>query len=176
MRFGWGKVSTVEDPGTVGAGRFAAHLDPIDRAIIAELRRDGRISVRALADQAHISRANAYTRIARMVDDGLISGFTVQLNPAKAGLGTTAYVSVTIDQTAWRAVSARLQEIPFVEHIALLGGDYDVLVLVRAPDNTALRHVVLDRIQDIPGVRGSRTWLVFEEARGCGTPWENAGG
>ncbi|MFB7090321.1 Lrp/AsnC family transcriptional regulator [Streptomyces sp. NPDC056296] len=168
-------MSTEEDPGIVSAGRFAAHLDPIDRAIIAELQRDGRISVRALADQVHISRANAYTRISRMADDGLISGFTVRLDPAKAGLGTTAYVSVTIDQTAWRTVSAKLKEIPFVEHFALMGGDYDVLVLVRAPDNTALRHVVLERIQDIPGVRGSRTWLVFEEARGRGAPWESAG-
>ncbi|WP_373462490.1 Lrp/AsnC family transcriptional regulator [Streptomyces sp. V3I7] len=168
-------MSTEEESEVVGAGRFAAHLDPIDRAIIAELQGDGRISVRALADRAHISRANAYTRIARMVDDGLISGFTVQLNPAKAGLGTTAYVSVTIDQTAWRTVSAKLQEIPFVEHIALMGGDYDVMVLVRAPDNTALRHVVLERIQGTPGVRGSRTWLVFEEAHGRGAPWETAG-
>ncbi|MFD8686534.1 Lrp/AsnC family transcriptional regulator [Streptomyces sp. NPDC059651] len=165
-----------ETAGTRTAGRFADHLDPIDRAILAELRRDGRISVRALADKAHISRANAYTRIARMTDEGLITGFTVQLDPARAGLGTTAYVTVTIDQTAWRTVSARLREIPFVEHFALMGGDYDVLVLVRAPDNAALRHVVLESIQGIPGVRGSRTWLVFEEARGQGAPWDPPGG
>ncbi|MFI2471369.1 Lrp/AsnC family transcriptional regulator [Streptomyces globisporus] len=168
-------MSAEEAPGAAAAGRFAAHLDPIDRAIICELQRDGRISVRALADRAHISRANAYTRLARMTDEGLISGFTVQLSPAKVGLGTTAYVSLTIDQTAWRTVSARLQEIPFVEHYALMGGDHDVLVLVRAPDNDALRHVVLERIQGIPGVRASRTWLVFEEARGRGTPWDTTG-
>ncbi|MFD8963958.1 Lrp/AsnC family transcriptional regulator [Streptomyces sp. NPDC059568] len=165
-------MSIDEGPAGPEAGRSAAGLDAIDRAIIAALRRDGRISVRALADHVHISRANAYARIGRLTEDGIISGFTAQLNPKKLGLGTSAYVSVTIEQNAWRAVAGRLREIPHIEHFALVGGDYDVLVLVRAPDNTALRHVVLESIQDIPGVRATRTWLVFEEADGLGTQWD----
>jgi DNA-binding Lrp family transcriptional regulator len=107
-----------------------------------------------------------------MVDEGMISGFTVELEPQKVGLGTTAYVSVTIEQNAWRTVAARLREITCIEHFALVGGDYDVLALVRTPDNSALRHVVLDSIQDIPGVRSTRTWLVFEEERGRGVQWD----
>jgi DNA-binding Lrp family transcriptional regulator len=101
----------------------------------------------------------------------VITGFTAELSPQKAGLGTTAYVSVTIEQNTWRTVTAGLANIPHVEHFAMVGGDYDVLVLVRTPDNAALRHVVLERIQDIPGVRGTRTWLVFDEARGRGADW-----
>ena len=155
-------------------GRLAAGLDATDSAIIAALQRDGRLSVRALAERTHISRANAYARIARLVEQGAIAGFTVRLDPRRIGLGTTAYVGITIDQTAWRAVAARLREIPYVEHFALVGGDHDVLALVRAPDNAALRDVVLDRIQDIPGVRASRTWLVFEEQQGRGVPWDPA--
>lgn len=149
----------------------SARLDEVDHAIIAELLRDGRMSIRALAEKVHISRANAYARLQRLMDDGVITGFTAELSPQKAGLGTSAYVSVTIEQNAWRTVSAGLREIPHVEHFAMVGGDYDLLVLVRAPDNTALRDVVLERIQGIPGVRGTRTWLVFEETRGRGTEW-----
>jgi hypothetical protein len=44
-------------------------------------------------------------------------------------------------------------------------------VLVRAPDNTALRRIVFDEVQTIPGVTGTRTWLVFEEHAGAGVPW-----
>ncbi|KAB2350192.1 Lrp/AsnC family transcriptional regulator [Actinomadura rudentiformis] len=164
----------MSEDGAVTGGRLghsADRLDGVDRAIIAELLRDGRISVRALAERVHISRANAYARLTRLMDDGVITGFTAELAPQKAGLGTSAYVSITIEQNSWRAVTARLQEIPYIEHFAMVGGDYDVLVLVRAPDNEALRHVVLERIQDIPGIRGTRTWLVFEEARGRGADW-----
>ncbi|MFG2084719.1 MULTISPECIES: Lrp/AsnC family transcriptional regulator [unclassified Spirillospora] len=164
-------MSTEEGAEGGWLGRSAARLDAVDRAIIGELLRDGRISVRALAERVHISRANAYARLTRLMDDGVITGFTAELAPQRAGLGTSAYVSVTIEQNAWRAMSARLREIPYVEHFAMVGGDYDVLVLVRAPDNEALRHVVLERIQDIPGVRATRTWLVFDEARGRGAEW-----
>ncbi|GAA3671183.1 Lrp/AsnC family transcriptional regulator [Nonomuraea antimicrobica] len=149
----------------------AARLDEVDRAIIAELLRDGRMSVRTLAERVHISRASAYARLTRLMDDGVIIGFTAQLAPHKAGLGTSAYVSLTIEQNSWRQVSARLKDITYVEHFAMVGGDYDVLALVRTPDNAALRQVVLERIQDIPGVRGTRTWLVFDEARGRGAGW-----
>jgi DNA-binding Lrp family transcriptional regulator len=157
------------------AGRSAVPLDAVDRAIVAELLRDGRISVRALAENVHISRASAYARLTRLTGDGVLTGFTAELAPHRAGLGTSAYVSVTIEQNSWRAVSARLQEIRYVEHFAMVGGDYDVLVLVRAPDNAVLRHVVLERIQDIPGVRATRTWLVFDEARGRGAEWGTSG-
>lgn len=158
-----------EDP-PVGpeAGRLAEPIDRTDRAILAALVADGRIAVRALAQKIHISRANAYARIARMMAAGVIAGFTARLDPAKIGLGTSAYVSLTIEQNAWRAVLEKLREIPYVEHIALVGGDYDVLVLVRAPDNAVLRQVVLERIQGISSVRSTRTWLVFEEAGGLG--------
>lgn len=153
------------------AGRSANALDVTDRAIIGELLRDARVSVRAVAERVHISRANVYTRINRMIADGVITGFTARLNAQNAGFGTSAYVTVAIEQNTWRSVSARLRDIPYVEQFALVGGDFDVLVLVRTPDNLALRQVVLERIQEIPGVRSTRTWLVFEEVRGRGADW-----
>ncbi|WP_018352957.1 Lrp/AsnC family transcriptional regulator [Longispora albida] len=143
-------------------------LDALDQKIISELSIDGRLSMRALAEKLHISRANAYTRVERLVADGVITGFGARLDPERAGLGTSAYIMVTIEQNTWREVSARLRAIRYVDHIALVGGDFDVLVLVRAPDNAALRHLVLEKIQEVPGVKGTRTWLVFDEAAGAG--------
>lgn len=146
-------------------------LDDVDRAIIAGLQQDGRVSIRSLAEQVHISRANAYSRINRLLDDGVITGFTAEIDAEQAGLGTSAYVLLSIQQNTWRAVAESLSGLPFVEHFALVGGDVDVLTLVRAPDNAELRHVVLERIHEIPGVRSTRTWLIFDERPGSGTPW-----
>ncbi|MEU1273451.1 Lrp/AsnC family transcriptional regulator [Streptomyces sp. NPDC005799] len=164
-------MSDESVPPGVTAGRTAVQLDDIDRQILSRLLDDGRISVRSLAEQVHISRANAYTRIGRLVAEDVITGFTAQLNAQRAGLGTSAYVMLGIEQNAWRDISRELREIPYVEHVALVTGDFDVLVLVRTPDNIALRQVVLERIQAVPGVRSSRTWLVFDEVRGRGATW-----
>jgi DNA-binding Lrp family transcriptional regulator len=149
-------------------GRTARTLDDVDRRILAELSRDGRISIRTLAERVHVSRANAYARVDRLMGDGVITGFAAKIDPERAGLATSAYVLLTIQQNTWREVAAALGALPYVEHFALVGGDFDVLALVRAPNNAALRHVVLERIQDVQGVRGTRTWLVFDEHEGRG--------
>ncbi len=160
-----------EEGRTPGAGRSARAMDEVDRRILAELVRDGRTSVRTLAERIHISRTNAYARVERLVRDGVITGFRAQVAPEAAGLGTSAYMALTIEQNTWREVSAELAQVRYVEHVALLSGEHDVLALVRAPDNAALRDVVLDRVQRIAGVLSTRSWLVFEEFEGTQSPW-----
>lgn len=165
------QMSWDEPRRTWRTGRSARTLDDVDRRILGRLTEDGRISIRALAEDVHISRANAYARVNQLLADGVITGFAATLDHERAGLGTSAYVMLTIQQNTWREVSAALQDLPYVEHFALVGGDFDVLTLVRAPDNAALRHIVLERIQEIDGVRGTRTWLIFDEHDGRGVDW-----
>ncbi|TDC92525.1 Lrp/AsnC family transcriptional regulator [Actinomadura sp. 7K507] len=145
------------------SGRSAAPLDDVDREILRELQADGRLSMRALAERVSVSRSNAYTRVERLVGEGVIAGFTARVDPVRAGLGTAAYVLVNIEQNSWRKVSARLREVPCIEHLAFVGGDVDLVMLVRTPDNASLRDVVLSRVHAVEGVRSTRTWLIFDE-------------
>jgi DNA-binding Lrp family transcriptional regulator len=153
------------------SGRSAQPLDDVDRRLLDALVRDGRRSIRTLAEHTHISRSNAYARVERLVRDGVITGFHARVAPEPAGLGTSAFIGLTIRQDTWREVSARLRQVRYIEHAALLAGDHDVLALVRAPDNAALRHLVLNEVQAIPGVLSTRTWLVFDEFDGLNSPW-----
>lgn len=121
------------------------------------------MSVRALADEVHVSRAGAYGRLQRLQEEGVITGFTAVVEPEKVGLGTSAYISVSIEQNTWRQVAAAMQALPGVERVALVGAEFDVLVQVRTRDNHELRDVVLEQIQGLPGVKATRTWLIFEE-------------
>jgi len=148
------------------AGRTAPPLDEVDRAMLAELAADGRLAVRALAEKLHISRTNAYARLERLMAEGVITGFGARIDPRRSGLGTSAYIMVTVEQTSWRTMATDLHEIPYVDHVALVGGDFDILLLVRTPDNQTLRDVVLERLQALEGVRSTRTWLIFEELPG----------
>ena len=166
-----GQMSTQPPPSPPAAGRSVRLLDAPDRQILSELVRDARMSIRSLAERVHISRASAYARVGRLVADGVITGFAARIAHERAGLGTSAYVSLSIEQNSWGEVSAHLGRLPYVEHVSRLGADFDVLVLVRAPDNAALRVLVLDRIQGIPSVRSTRTWLVFDEFEGPGADW-----
>ena len=166
-----GQLSTPPPSGQAVGGRSVKPLDAPDRQILSELIGDARMSIRSLAERVHISRASAYSRVARLVADGVITGFAARIAHECAGLGTSAYVSLTIEQNSWPEVSAHLARLPYVDHVSRLGADFDVLVLVRAPDNAALRVLVLDKIQSIPTVRSTRTWLVFDEFEGPGADW-----
>lgn len=142
---------------------MATELDGIDRDIIELLRADGRMSIRAVAERAHISRANAYARLDRLRREGVIEGFTAVVNPEKCGVGLAAYVSVRIEQHSWELFRDHLRGIPEVDHAALVSGDVDLLLLVRVADAAALRTFVLERLHRIPQVRSTQTMFILDE-------------
>ncbi|MFJ2130710.1 Lrp/AsnC family transcriptional regulator [Streptomyces sp. NPDC087845] len=149
-----------EGPGQIPPAR---PLDAVDRDILRLLQTDGRASIRSVADRVHVSRANAYARINRLIDAGVIRGFSARVNHERAGQGASAYITLKIVQNSWRTVREQLQALPGATHIALVSGDFDVLLLVHTPDNRSLRELVLTKIQAIPEVLSTRTLLVFEE-------------
>jgi DNA-binding Lrp family transcriptional regulator len=139
----------------VVARQVAGGLDDVDQRILDELRRDGRMSMRSLAEKLHISRANAYVRVQRLESAGVIRGYRAEIDPVLAGLGTSAYVTVNLDQAQWRSVREELR--------TLRGVEFDLVLLVRARDNADLRHLILDQIQGMDGIVNTHTLLVFEE-------------
>jgi DNA-binding Lrp family transcriptional regulator len=141
-----------------------AAMDDIDRLIVETLRADGRLSMRALAERLSISRASAYARVARLEREGVITGYAALVDPVRYGYALSAYVYLDIAQRSWKSVRGQLLSIPEVDHVALVSGEHDILLRVRARDAVDLRDVVLTRLQEIPEVRATQTVLIFEEA------------
>ena len=144
---------------------MVASVDHIDTQMLGLLQGDARLSIRALAEQLGISRANAYLRFNRLVEAEVIRGFTIDVDHSALGLQTSAYVEVSMEQNAWRSVAAALSRIEAVQYVCLLGGAFDALVLIRTYDNHSLRDVILDDLQGIEGITSTRTLLIFEEVR-----------
>jgi DNA-binding Lrp family transcriptional regulator len=150
-----------EEQGRVG--RSVPTLDVTDRRLIDLLREDGRCSVNELAEQAGISRANAYQRMGRLRSTGVITGFTVRTDPRRTGLSIGALVIVSAEQHSWRDVLERLRHLPGARYVALTAGSFDFVVLVRVADVETLRDVVLEHLQTMPGVRSTQTMFILEE-------------
>ena len=138
-------------------------LDETDRRILDELTRDARQSVTALAAKVHISRAHAYERIRRLHEQGVVLRYTAVIDPAKAGLEASAYVTLRLKQNTWDTLGPKLRRIPQVQHVALVGGTFDVMLLVRAGGTAELRDVIFERIQPMPEVVDTQTLLIFED-------------
>jgi DNA-binding Lrp family transcriptional regulator len=138
-------------------------VDETDRRLVDLLSVDGRLPVSELALRAGISRANAYHRLARLRDSGVIRSFTVRIDPRRLGLHVTALVIVTGEQRSWRELRSELRELPGVEYVALTAGGFDFVLLVRVPDVETLRDVVLEGLQGMRGVRSTQTMFVLDE-------------
>ncbi|HEY1641018.1 MAG TPA: Lrp/AsnC family transcriptional regulator [Streptosporangiaceae bacterium] len=155
-------MTSDAQPADQARGRMAP-LDDTDRLVVEALRADGRLSMRALAARLNISRASAYNRVERLQRDGVITGYAAIIDPERYGHGLSAYVYLDIVQQSWKGVRRQLLGIPGVDHVALLSGEHDIVLRVRARDAAALRDVVLTRLQAMPEVRATQTVLIFEE-------------
>ena len=102
------EYSAIRTPGD----RQMAPLDDIDLQIVAALRADGRLSVRALAEALHISRASAYARVKRLETSRVITGYTAIVDPRRCGYGLSAYVFLKIAQESWQTVGRQVLSIP----------------------------------------------------------------
>ncbi len=138
-------------------------LDETDRRMIDVLRRDGRRSVPALAEDVHIGRATAYQRFDRLVDDGVIAGFTARVDPQAVGLDVAAMILVNVRQGSWRDLQAELCALPGVEWVGVAAGSFDFVLLVRADSLDHLRDVALSELQRIDGVRSAQTVVLLDE-------------
>jgi DNA-binding Lrp family transcriptional regulator len=137
--------------------------DVVDRQMIDELRRDGRMTIPTLAQRLGVSRATAYARFHRLLDTGVITGFTATVDHAQLGLGVSALVLVNVRQGAWRELQRELSELPGVEWLGVATGPFDFVLLARAEDLVHLRDVVLKGVQAIDGVRASQTIVLLDE-------------
>jgi DNA-binding Lrp family transcriptional regulator len=161
----FGSMSS-KPPDSSGEARRPVRLDDTDRAIVTELRQDGRLSIRALAERLHISRASAYSRVERLVSDGVITGYSAAIDPVRYGFGISAYVYLKISQHSWKSVRRRISQIPEVWHCALVSGDNDLVLLVRTQDAASLRELVLNTFQTMPDVQSTQTVLILDELTG----------
>ena len=94
-------------------------LDAIDRDILQILQADGRASIRSVAERVHVSRANAYARINRLIEDGVIRGLVERL------LGEMRYALggiVTLEPT--------VTGVEYSPQFAQVAGAADVMVVV----------------------------------------------
>lgn len=138
-------------------------LDDIDRQMIDILRRDGRRTAPQLAADIGIGRATAYTRLDRLIDDGIITGFSAQVDHKATGQTVAALVLINVEQGRWRDLHAQLTQLPGVEWVGITAGQYDYAIIVRADSLDHLRDVALQELQQTEGVRAAQTIVLLDE-------------
>ena len=118
-------------------------LDSLDLALLTALRENPRAGVLALSRITHVARATVQSRLDRMEEAGVITGYGPDLDVAAAGFGVQAFVTLEIAQGALEQVTADLAAIPGVLEAYAITGSGDVLCKVAAASNADLQQTLL---------------------------------
>ena len=94
-------------------------MDKVDRAILAELQADGRLTVTELADRVRLTPGPCHRRLRELERSGIITGYRAIVNPAAVGMGFEALVQITLEHGDAGTVASfetALAELPQVRH------------------------------------------------------------
>jgi DNA-binding Lrp family transcriptional regulator len=140
-------------------------MDDVDRKILAELQRDGRLSLTELAGRVRLSVSPCHRRLRILERSGAISGYHAQLDASVLGLTFEALVFVTMryeDRETVAAFEEQVADIPQVLQAQRLFGDPDYLLRVVARDLPGYQQLWDERLSVLPGVQRLSSTLVMK--------------
>jgi Lrp/AsnC family leucine-responsive transcriptional regulator len=143
-------------------------LDRIDRRILAELQADGRLSIVELARRVNLTKTPCAERVRRLEREGVILGYQARLNPEVLGADHVAFVQVSLTSTTegdLERFNQAVRRLPEVQSCHMIAGGFDYLLKVRTADIGQYRHVLGEKISQLPGVQQTHTYVVMENVK-----------
>jgi Lrp/AsnC family transcriptional regulator for asnA, asnC and gidA len=143
--------------------------DDIDRRLLSLLRKDARLSARALGREIGMSAGAVSERVSRLEASGAIRGYHAEVDGRAVGYTMRVVVALqtaqgmSLDDTMDALLAA-----PEVIEVMVVSGQWDFVVLAQVRDHEHLRDLVVGGLWSTPGFRHSETMLVLERRDGEG--------
>lgn len=145
-------------------------MDRIDHGIIDQLRLNARAGYADIGAEVGLSASAVKRRIDRLIADGVIRGFTVQIDPKVEGMATEAYVELFCRGTVSPADLKRmLAGVPEVIEASTVTGKADAIVMMRARDVIAFEEA-LEKVRAAASVDHTTSAILLSKliSRGVG--------
>jgi len=144
----------------------ASGIDATDLEIIELLRLDARRTLADIARRVSLSSAAVKRRVDRLERDGVITGYTVEVDHGKLGQPLQAFTELRFAGNLPVDEIARVGEgIPEVQTIFTTAGDPDALAWIRVKDVEDLKRVI-DLLRRSGRVTGTKTLMVLGTSPG----------
>ena len=140
-------------------------LDTIDRRILAELQRDGTLSVDQLSERVGLSRNACWRRVKRLDDERFIIGRVALVDADKLGLGLSVFIIVRTSShdPDWLAkFRAAVTSFPEITGVYRMSGDLDYVLRARVADVKAYDRLYQRLIAKVPLSDVSASFVIEE--------------
>jgi DNA-binding Lrp family transcriptional regulator len=135
-------------------------IDATDQRILALLREDARASTSKLGRKLGLSRTTVQSRIERLLERGVIAGFTVRLSDEMVRGQIRAHVMIKALPKLASRVEAELRRLPEVRKLYAISGAHDFIAVLVA-DSVRAIDGLLDRIGVLEGVDRTDSSIVL---------------
>ena len=139
-------------------------IDATDRMILSFLIKNARTPFLEIARACGISGAAIHQRIRKLEDSGIISGSKFTVKPKAVGFDICAFVGILLDKAhVYNHVIREIEKIPEIVECHFTTGNWSLLVKIYCVDNQHLMNVLVYKMQNIPGVAKTETFISLEQ-------------
>lgn len=138
----------------------ASPLDPVNKVIIEQLQRDGRMSYAAISKVVGLSEAAVRSRVQRLIDAGVMQVIAVT-NPVEMGFARQAMVGIKVTGPP-EPIADALESLSEVDYVVITAGSFDILAEVVCESDAHLRALISSNIRSMPGVLTTETFMYLE--------------
>ena len=147
---------------------MSRELDAIDRHILDELQRNGRLSIVELAARINLTKTPCSERVRRLEKAGIILGYRAEIDPASVGMNQVTVVHVSLSRThggSLREFDAAARAIPEIQTCLMIAGPFDYMLKVRTRDMAHFRELHGERISQLPHVLQTHSFAVMDTVK-----------
>ena len=143
-------------------------LDRKDRALLAALQKDSRVTMQALAERLGMSSSACWRRVRALEEAGVIERYAALVNARKAGFSLSSMTLVSLARHEEKNVENFVNEVlrhPEVLECFATSGEADFHLRVVVEDMDAYNRFLDDFIFRLPGVSQVRSNIVLKEIK-----------
>ena len=140
-------------------------IDSTDRKILELLAVNARMPFLEVARKCGISGAAVHQRMQKLTEARVIDGSPLFLNPKGLGYHTCAFIGIQVNLTpgsTHQEVFFQIKEIPEIVECHHISGKYSLFVKIFTKSNEHLKRIIVERIQTIPEVTATETFISLE--------------
>jgi Lrp/AsnC family leucine-responsive transcriptional regulator len=140
-------------------------LDEINLHILKLLQEDGRMSITELAQRVGLAPPTVLRRVKLLEERGYIKGYVALVDPLPIGLTVTAFIFIeTAAGCDLNAVCEFLIQLPGVQEVHRVIGEWCFLLKVRTASPQTLEQLIYQQLRNSPHVRRTFTTLATSSA------------
>ena len=139
--------------------------EEITDRILAVLEADAKASYAQIAEQVGVSKPTVRKYVQRLEDEGVIVGYTAEVDPKKLSGETIALVGVEAESDRYVEAARGLREVEEIRSLYTSSGDHMFMAEVRAADSEALGNVISERILVVEGVTAAHPAVLQERLK-----------